>query len=69
MDHSFTKPAFTKAQVVVPHADEYFIRSKISDIIYAVPEAFRKEMMKAMKENAPRQYQERIKRYYEELVR
>jgi len=36
---------------------------------YAVPEAFRKEMMKAMKENAPRQYQERIKRYYEELVR
>ena len=33
------------------------------------PEAFRKELMDAMKDRAPEQFEESVKRYYEELVK
>ncbi|MDF1566136.1 MAG: hypothetical protein P1V51_24100 [Deltaproteobacteria bacterium] len=36
---------------------------------YKAPEAFRKELLEAMKEGAPDRYQDQVKRYYEELVR
>jgi soluble cytochrome b562 len=36
---------------------------------YAAPEAFRRELIEAMKERAPAGYEEAVRRYYEELTR
>jgi hypothetical protein len=36
---------------------------------YAAPEAFRRELIEAMKERAPAGYEDAVRRYYEELVR
>ena len=36
---------------------------------YAAPEAFRRELIEAMKERAPAGYEEAVRRYYEELAR
>lgn len=36
---------------------------------YAAPEAFRRELIEAMKERAPAGYEEAVRRYYEELSR
>lgn len=36
---------------------------------YQAPKAFREELLKAMKERAPRLYEDEVKRFYEELVR
>jgi len=36
---------------------------------HAAPEAFRKELIEAMKERAPAGYEEAVRRYYEELTR
>ncbi|RMG21629.1 MAG: DUF4175 family protein [Deltaproteobacteria bacterium] len=36
---------------------------------YEPPEAFRKELMEAMKDGAPKRYEREVKRYYEELVK
>ncbi len=36
---------------------------------HEAPEAFRKELMDAMKDKAPQDFQESVKRYYEELVK
>jgi len=33
------------------------------------PQEFRKELLDAMKQKAPEKYQERVKQYYEELVK
>jgi len=36
---------------------------------YKAPEAFRKELLEAMKDASPKRYKEQVKRYYEELVK
>lgn len=45
-------------KVQVPKADSY-----------QVPEAYRKEILDAMKERSPERYQEQIRRYYEEIIK
>ncbi|MBN2494391.1 MAG: DUF4175 family protein [Deltaproteobacteria bacterium] len=45
-------------KVEIPDADEY-----------EAPEAFRKELLDGMKDPVPEQYEQQVRRYYEELVR
>lgn len=48
----------SKEKVRIPGADEY-----------QAPEAFRKDLLEAMKDRAPEEYREQVKRYYESLIR
>jgi len=48
----------SQEKVKIPGADDH-----------ETPEAFRKELMDAMKEKAPEQYRDQVKRYYEALVK
>ena len=36
---------------------------------YVAPEAFRQELLEAMKKRAPNGYDDQVRRYYEELIR
>lgn len=45
-------------KVDVPKADSY-----------RVPEAYRKEILDAMKERSPERYQDQVRRYYEEIIK
>ncbi len=36
---------------------------------YRVPEAYRKEILDAMKERSPERYQDQVRRYYEEIIK
>ncbi|MCB9727665.1 MAG: DUF4175 family protein [Deltaproteobacteria bacterium] len=48
----------SRKKVAIPEAEDY-----------RAPEAFRQELMKAMKERAPERFKRAIDRYYEELVK
>lgn len=48
----------SRKKVAIPEAEDY-----------RAPEAFRQELLKAMKERAPERFKGAIERYYEELVR
>lgn len=48
----------SQEKVEIPDADQY-----------KAPDAFRKELLDAMKEGTPERYQQQVKRYYEELVK
>jgi hypothetical protein len=48
----------SKETVKIPGADEY-----------RAPHEFRQDLLDAMKREAPRQYQDQVRRYYEELVK
>jgi len=45
-------------EVQIPGADQY-----------QVPEEYRKDILDAMKQNAPEKYKDQVKRYYEEIVK
>ena len=47
-----------REKVVIPGADQY-----------RVPAEFRRDILDAMKQKAPRQYEDQVKRYYQEIVR
>jgi hypothetical protein len=45
-------------KVVVPGADQY-----------EVPAQFRRDILDAMKQRAPKPYEDQVKRYYQEIVK
>lgn len=52
------KRGISQEKVEIPKADDH-----------RAPEAFRKELLEAMKDDAPEAYREQIKRYYEALIK
>jgi hypothetical protein len=50
--------ASEREKVVIPGADQY-----------RVPDRFRRDLLDAMRQKAPQQFEEPVKKYYQEIVR
>jgi chromosome segregation ATPase len=50
--------SFDREKVVIPGADQY-----------RVPPEFRRDILDAMRQKAPQQYEDQVKKYYQEIVR